>query len=168
MKTAIAVLSLAGAAFGNSININGVGSAVSLNKTPYGLDVEFSSSNRGNPHFYLALSSVNESSFTGGFSVAIGDTEYRMALPVADLKDNILSGNFTGFEYQRLGPRDWVYYAIAGTFTEGVNFTIPNQQATVDITQSTFLGPIVIAPEPSALMLMVTGILGMFGIRKRR
>ena len=151
MRTLILLLALTGSTFANSITtlaVSGIGSIAG-----YG-DLTSSATH---PHFYLALAQEG-SAFTGGCALALGEAEYRMALPTATLAGSMLTGDFTGYEYLRLGFEDWVYYAIAGTFAEGVSFSAADQQGTIQITQATFLGRFAMAPEPSELVLLLSGI----------
>ena len=155
MRILIALLMFAGSALANPITtlaVSGIGSIDS------GGDLTSSATH---PHFYLALAQEG-SAFTGGCALAVGEAEYRMALPTATLAGSLLTGDFTGYEYVRLGYEDWVYYAIAGTFTEGVNFSAADQQGTIDITQATFLGRFAMAPEPSEVVFLLTGMGGIY------
>lgn len=154
MKLAMAVLLFVGSAFGNSVStigISGIGSWMG-----YG---DFESSNFGarhTPNFLLEGASDGKT-LTGGLSFAMGQAEYRLALPQATLANGLLTGDFSGYEYLRLGPQDWVRYFLTGTFTEGVSFSAADQQGTVNIEQATFLGPVAMAPEPSTWVLMGLG-----------
>ena len=162
MKLLIALLLLAGSALANSITtlaVSGIGSIAG-----YG-DLTSSATH---PQFYLALAQEG-SAFTGGCALAMGSAEYRMALPTATLAGSLLTGDFTGYEYVRLGYEDWVYYAISGTFAEGVNFAAATGQGSINIQQSTFLGRFAMAPEPSELVLVLSGIsaIALLAGRKR-
>ena len=145
-----------------TFQLSGVGSGMS--QTASG---EFFWASDPAPNFSYNLTATNTtgstSLFAGGyFSLHDGSTYLQGSLFQSSISSGVFYSSFTGDEIVRLGPNDWVYWAVTGTLQQTVNFSAPLGTGSINITGSTFEGRYPEVPEPGTWMMVGTGVLAMY------
>jgi hypothetical protein len=123
--------------------------------------------------FNLTAYSSGNQNWGGTFYELFGSNNDETAINLhggfsgGTFSNGILTSAFSGVEFERVSPGNWVFWRVTGAIAEGMTFAGAPGTGSITLSSAVFEGRYAVGAEPSTYLLWASGLLGIFGLKRR-